>query len=305
MLSENPGGCILKKTFTQNNANKYIKLTQCYDQGYGRDFEMEIHAHEGVEMMFVYDGCISFIYEKDGQEETFRLGMDELVFFDSTIPHYIRIESESARIFNFQLKIFSEPVYPYQRNCAALIGSDPVYQQLFREENGIFKLYDDFGILFTLKKLVELARIYCDTNYSVVDCMVQTILFEIINGHYNNEKTYRGYLYVKKAINLTENTGGRLSASEMARKVGISYVYMHKLFKQCFGKGITEYFTGEYIERACKIMEKHPELEMREIASICGFTGVRQFERRFKETKKMTPTKYRARLNQSKQFYLY
>ena len=68
---------------------------------------------------------------------------------------------------------------------------------------------------------------------------------------------------------------------------------------------MTEYFTEEHIERACKIMEKHPELEMREIASICGFTSVRQFELRFKETKKMTPTKYRTRLNQSKQFYLH
>lgn len=150
-----------------------------------------------------------------------------MVFFDSTIPHYIRIESESARIFNFQLKVFAEPVYPYQRNCSALVGSEPVYQQLFRKENAVFKLYDDFGIVFTLKKLVELAELYCDTNYPVVDCMVQTILFEIINGHYNNEKTYRGYLYVKKAINLTENTGARLSASEIARKVGISYVYIN------------------------------------------------------------------------------
>ena len=42
----------MKKTFAQSNVNKYIKLTQCYDQKYGHDFEMEIHAHEGVEMMF-------------------------------------------------------------------------------------------------------------------------------------------------------------------------------------------------------------------------------------------------------------
>lgn len=295
----------MKKTFEQSNLNKYIKLTQCYDQVYERSYEMEIHAHEGIEMMFVYSGNMSFVYERDGEEEVYRLGMDELVFFDSTIPHYIRIESDAARIFNFQLKSFSRPVYPYQRNCAAVIGAEPVFQHLFREENSIFKLYDDCGIVFTLKKLVELARLYCDTNYLVVDSMVQTILFEIANAHYNNEKIYKGYLYVRKAINYANNAGKKLSAAEIAQKVGISYVYLHKLFKQCFGKGISEYFTGEYIERACKIMEKHPELEMSEIACICGFTGVRQFERRFKELKHTTPTKYRLQLNQSKQFYLY
>lgn len=295
----------MKKTFTQNNINKYIKLTQCYDQRYERGFTMDIHAHEGIEMMFVYDGNMSFVYEIDGEEQVFHLCMDELVFFDSTIPHYIRIESDAARIFNFQLKIFPDPVYPYQRNCAALIGSDPVYQSLFREENSIFKLYDSYGIIFTLKKLVGLARLYCDTNYSVVDCLVQAILFEIAKGHYESEKTYRGYLYVKKAINLAEGAGRRMSAEEIAQKVGISYVYMHKLFKQCFGKGVVEYFMGKYIERACKIMEKHPELEISEIASVCGFTGVRQFERRFKEMKKMTPVKYRAQINKSRQFYLY
>lgn len=294
----------MKKTFAQNNINKYIKLTQCYDQEYDREFEMEIHAHEGVEMMFVYDGRVSFIYEMNESREIMRLGVDEMVFFDSTIPHYIRIESPSARIFNFQLKIFDEPLYPYQRNCAALVGAEPVFQQLFKEENTVFKLYDDYGIVFTLKKLITTAAQYWESNYSVVDCLVQTILFEIINGHYNNEKTYRGYLYVKKAINFMENADERLSANEIAEKVGISYVYMHKLFKQCFGKGITEYFNGEYIGRACKIMEKHPELSVREIASICGFSGVRQFERCFKEITRTTPTKYRAQLNQSKLFYL-
>ena len=162
----------MKKTFAQSNVNKYIKLTQCYDQKYGHDFEMEIHAHEGVEMMFVYDGCVSFIYEKEGEQETFRLGMDELVFFDSTIPHYIRIESESARIFNFQLKVFAEPVYPYQRNCSALVGSEPVYQQLFREGNAVFKLYDDFGIV---TPIIPSSTVWCKPFFSRLSTAITTM----------------------------------------------------------------------------------------------------------------------------------
>ena len=61
---------------------------------------------------------------------------------------------------------------------------------------------------------------------------------------------YKGYSYVRRAVEYIENSNERIGAEKLAELSGISYVYLHKLFKKCFDKGISGYINEFYINRA-------------------------------------------------------
>ena len=115
---------------------------------------------------------------------------------------------------------------------------------------------------------------------------------------------YKGYSYVRRAVEYIENSNERIGAEKLAELSGISYVYLHKLFKKCFDKGISGYINEFYINRAASMIGKYPYKSIEQICEMRGFTSVRAFERQFKKIKGVSPAKYKAMAHESKRFYL-
>ena len=268
--------------FQQKNERKYIRLTQCYDQLYDELFRMEAHAHEGIELMFVREGRINFFFSVGGMVKQYSI----------------------ADILNFQIKLFDEGSYRYQPPLGALIASAPEYQLFSMDEYPCFKEYDDADILPTLDKMVRISAEYVDVKYVLIEHYLSALLFEVGVLHHKHVMRYKGYSYVRRAVEYIENSNERIGAEKLAELSGISYVYLHKLFKKCFDKGISGYINEFYINRAASMIGKYPYKSIEQICEMCGFTSARAFERQFKKIKGVSPAKYKAMAHESKRFYL-
>ena len=98
---------------------------------------------------------------------------------------------------------------------------------------------------------------------------------------------------VRKAIKMiSENTGKRLTAQQIADNAGYDRSHLHRLFKAEIGMGIHEYISAVRIN-AAKSMLKDGEHTIADIATLLGFSSQSHFCRAFSKAVGVTPKEYK------------
>ena len=93
---------------------------------------------------------------------------------------------------------------------------------------------------------------------------------------------------------IIENYNTNLSMANIAEKIGMDSSQFSRCFKKASGNTFTEFINRLRINRACQLLTETEKY----ISTICyevGYNNVANFNRRFIEIKKMTPSKYRKR----------
>ncbi|MCD8014764.1 MAG: response regulator [Lachnospiraceae bacterium] len=102
---------------------------------------------------------------------------------------------------------------------------------------------------------------------------------------------------VKKAqAYIQENYSHDLSLDDVSRAVNISPYYFSKIFKEESGENFIEYLTRIRVEKAKELLEK-PDLSVKIISSMCGYSDPNYFSRLFKKQTDMTPREYRMKFS--------
>ena len=95
---------------------------------------------------------------------------------------------------------------------------------------------------------------------------------------------------------ITEHQTESLSLGQVAKAVNSSPFYFCKLFKKATGLNFTDYLSRIRIERARNLL-LNPNLRVSEIAFEVGFQSLTHFNRVFKHTVGLSPTRYRQQLS--------
>lgn len=66
-----------------------------------------------------------------------------------------------------------------------------------------------------------------------------------------------------------------------------------RYFKQRTNKTFFQFLQEVRLEHACRLLQKHRDMTVAEICDASGFKNISNFNRKFKEYKGMTPTKFR------------
>ena len=132
-----------------------------------------------------------------------------------------------------------------------------------------------------------------------IECM------SILYGIYSLilQDTQKSYLDKSKEINMIEAKRyidgnfnlPELAVSLIAEKIGISEVYLRKLFKAQFATSPAKYLISVRLKNAKKLM-KYPFLTLEECALQSGFSSLQYFCRLFKKETGISPGKYRKEL---------
>ena len=91
---------------------------------------------------------------------------------------------------------------------------------------------------------------------------------------------------------LTDDVARPLLASDVAAELGMSESRFSRFFRRATGNTFTDFVNRVRINRACQLLMESD----RQITHICyevGFNNVANFNRRFLETKGMTPSEFR------------
>lgn len=99
----------------------------------------------------------------------------------------------------------------------------------------------------------------------------------------SNDLLYYIYSHIDTDINM----------DELAHQFEISKFYMHKVFKEMFGRNIYESIKSIRLQKAATLLITNKYSTITEIAALCGYSSQTSFIRVFKERFLMTPTAWK------------
>lgn len=114
------------------------------------------------------------------------------------------------------------------------------------------------------------------------------------------EKTH-GVFQMKDVIDyIGQHLGEKLSASEMAQKMAVSYSSFGKQFRECVGMSFSAYLLQCRMERARDYLE-NSHMKIKQVASKVGYReNPQHFSRDFTRQMGMSPKEYRAQVNSNR-----
>ncbi len=80
---------------------------------------------------------------------------------------------------------------------------------------------------------------------------------------------------------------------DLATRFSINKFYMHKIFKEIFGRNIYETIKSIRLQKASTLLLTNHYSTISDIASLCGYSSQTSFIRAFKKRFSMTPTAWR------------
>ena len=86
-----------------------------------------------------------------------------------------------------------------------------------------------------------------------------------------------------------------ISLAELAAPFHVNPPYLARLFKRHGGVAPVRYLRDLRISQARKLLDEHPDLEIKEVGAICGYPDQGYFSRVFKQAVGVGPQEYRER----------
>lgn len=84
-----------------------------------------------------------------------------------------------------------------------------------------------------------------------------------------------------------------INMDELAQEFGISKFYMHKIFKEIFGRNIYESIKSIRLQKSSNLLITNKYSTISEVAYSCGYSSQSSFIRLFKKRFSMTPKAWR------------
>jgi AraC-like DNA-binding protein/DNA-binding NarL/FixJ family response regulator len=94
------------------------------------------------------------------------------------------------------------------------------------------------------------------------------------------------------------NINRNITMHEIAARLGYSLSYVHRVLRLALGKAPMEYFNDMKLDEAKRLLERYPDMKIKEIARSLGFQDQHYFSRAFKTHVSLSPLEYRQQLKQ-------
>jgi AraC-like DNA-binding protein len=252
-------------------------------------FYDKLHQHEEIQISFIEKGegavfagdTISHYQEGD------------ILIIGSNLPHVFRSDAHENES-SIMLTLFFT-TNSFGRDFFNLSTFKNIHPFLESSKNGFIIHNAPKKIIKSFKKLKK------------ADNFERFILFlDIIKWISNNEKEQlSNYLYDKK---ITDNEGKRMQTvfehvmtnfhknitlDEIASIANMTKNAFCRYFKVRTNKSFFQFLIEVRIESASKLLANNSELSVLEIAELCGFNNISNFNRKFKELKHNSPLQYR------------
>jgi len=263
-------------------------------------FDFPIHFHPEYELNFILNGRGVRRVVGDSMEE---IGDVELVLVGSNLEHgWETHQCKSNKIYEitiqFHKNLFSE-------DLLSLKNFKPI-KDLFTKSK--------HGVLFDEKTAVNLmSKIKALSSENGVDDFIKLLklLEELANSKnprilsLNTDKIknqFEGSDKIKKVFDfLNENYTRKISLEEISSLVNMSQSSFNRFIKKRTGKTFIEFTNDKRIGNATKLLVE-TDSSIAEIAYKCGFNSIANFNRFFKKSKNITPSKFKSEFKSIQRF---
>ena len=223
-------------------------------------------------------------------------GPGDLVFIASNIPHIWQVAPECPQAETFYIQFrpdFMGPEFlnlPEMESVRELLiarcgmtFSDPVCNEVVAQLDKMPGLNSSKCLLSLLDILYRLSQ---DQNRHPLGIATGRAGL----NQRQEERISKVFLYINQHLNEP------ISQAEIAKQVNLSPAALSRLFKSTTGKCFMEVVNELRIAQVCRLLAE-TKRTVSEIAYECGYETLSNFNNKFRQIMKMTPSKYRHSLD--------
>ena len=260
-----------------------------YQEDKAQYFYNKLHQHEDIQLCTIIKGEGTLIVGDTIND--YKSG--DVLVIGSDLPHVFKSDTSIIEESFMISLFFTEDSF----------GKDFFKLDDFKELNSFFKKsLSGFKLLSNQQKIQE--RFLSLQTANNLDRFIG--LFDILKLIKKSKtQALADFVYPKK---YSDNEGKRMrnvmdytihnydkniDLDEIASKANMTPNAFCRYFKQRTNKTYFSFLNELRVENACKLLTGNKGLSISEIAYQCGFKNLSNFNRKFKEVKNTTPSKYR------------
>ncbi|WP_248928689.1 AraC family transcriptional regulator [Paenibacillus hamazuiensis] len=286
------------KIMNYMNLNRHpFRFSFQYDRS--KEFAEVYHAHQGMELLYVHEGCGRVIVE----QQFFDLRPGSLVCFRPFQLHRIQMDITPDQPYVRSLFVF-EPsaLEPYLAPFPSLLdffrrlGKDPLLPQVLP---GLPQ--EEIASLFRVHRaLIEQAP---QDELPEEQAMFLAALLHRVKNRWLAGAALAPHAPAKPSTTaeammqwLEEHYMEPFELAVLAKAVHLSPSHVSALFRQAVGSSITEYITARRIRQACVLL-KTTDHSVQAIGQAVGLGNVSYFCQLFKRNVGMSPHQFRRSMH--------
>lgn len=271
------------------NPNLGIDLFICENFNNGKKFNT--HWHENMQIYFFTQGNAIVTCNKN----QYYVKENSIIIINNNDLH--SLESLTNNLKFYTIRINSDFLFSNQIDICQTKFFSPLSQNQISFKHLI---EGDINVLTCINQIIneyfsaeighELA--VKSSIYNLIVILLRNYIDKFLTKKEINSKINRlkNFDLVFKYID--QNYSNKITNSDLANILNISTYHFCRTFKELSGKTSTEYINQIRLEKAIEYLSKE-NLNITEIALICGFENINYFSRLFKKQYKIAPTKFR------------
>lgn len=268
---------------------KAQNLGLIYQEDRGQYFYDKLHQHEDIQLCTIIKGEGTLIVGDTIND--YKSG--DVLVIGSDLPHVFKSDSSTIEESFMISLFFTEDSF----------GKDFFKLDDFKELNSFFKKsLSGFKLLSNQQKIQERFLNLQDTNnldrfiglFDILRLIKKSKTQALADFVYSKKYTDNEGKRMRDVMDFTINNYGKnIDLDEIANKANMTPNAFCRYFKQRTNKTYFSFLNELRVENACKLLVGNQGLSISEVAYQCGFKNLSNFNRKFKEVKSTTPSKYR------------
>lgn len=270
-------------------------------------FDMALHTHPQVEIMYVARGRAHLFVEDDlpvhGNHHelisAYVLKRNDLIFLNGGVRHRLHI-AEDCKIFNVEFT-FRENTNQNMDSLRGLFETSSELRKFIGLRRGHVVIQDAAGRIenlfgFLMNELSPYKNgsieIGSGINSDIIDNILRIIILLVARSG-TNEKIEAGEIYVRRALAMINSQYDTdIDIGQISSDIGISQAYLHRLSRQYLDTTLHDYMSRLRIEKAVKYLE-NTAIPIMDVAVGCGFNNRQSFYKAFLKYKGCSAREYR------------
>lgn len=241
-----------------------------YNAYFYTDIRYIQHFHKNFELIYVCEGDLELIINS----EKLTLSQNELIILEPYSVHSFYVNDVSK----IWVAVFSEDyIHDFAKKNRDIRFSKFKCEKTIEDFLKGKLFYEGKPDLYTAKSCLYLICGECLKN-----AYPQKI---------NLSSDFKGRVIEYISANLNDE----ISLVSAAKALDYEYHYFSSLFHKCFGVNFKQFINLFRFELACDLLNEN-EKDISEIAGICGFQSIRNFNRVFKSLSGYTPSEYKKQI---------
>ncbi|SED15266.1 AraC-type DNA-binding protein [Tenacibaculum sp. MAR_2009_124] len=267
---------------------KTKNLGVTYQEDRGKFFFDKLHEHDEIQITRIVSGKGTVLVGNAIHEYS----DGDIFVIGSNQPHIFKAEVSSEKESFMQSLFFTK--YSFGKEFFELDDFREMDEFFLNSRTG-FRVKFDKGKLYTYFDLLMAGSDFDRFLYffSILKLLRKGKIEKLSSFIDNKEYSDNEGKKMRNIMDFTlENYSRKIDLVDVAEIANLTVNAFCRYFKQRTNKTYFTFLNEIRIDRACKLL-KNKEYLITEVSEMAGFNNLSNFNRKFKELKKMTPSEYR------------